>query len=447
MKVGRSGGTTALAGLSLALAGAPAAAQTRPTATIQAELEQARAEIAAQRRQLEAQEARLRALEARIGGSAQVAGSPVGPAAGPTQPARSVAQASAASTPGDPASVVAAAPSGPIESVGARPVNSDRPPEVAVLGSEGSVVTRKGQLTGEFQVDYARADRNRALFRGIEIVESVLVGEFNINESRQDIVTASLAARYGLTDRLELGVRLPFVQRWDTSVLVPVQGSTSNDAAREIDSSAQGRGLGDIEMSARYQLLTGRAGLPYLVGNLQVVAPTGSNPFDVPRLPTGEATKAATGAGFWGASPSITAILPSDPAVLFGTIGYTHNFGRSVDTVISPVRITYVKPGDAISFSAGIGISLNERTSMNLGYAQTWAFGTRTRTELLDPGPMDPPFLEDTSRDLQLGRFLFGVTYRATDRASINWSVEVGATDDAADVRSVLRVPLILIAP
>ncbi len=438
------GGTAAL--LSIALACTPAAAQTRPAAAIQAELDQAKSEIAAQRRQLEAQEARLRALEARIGTATQVAGPPAGPAIG-AQPPRAVAQASAAATPGDPASVVAAAPSGPIESVGTRPIDRERPPEVAVLGSEGSVVTRKGQLTGELQVDYARADRNRALFRGIEIVESVLVGEFNINESRQDIITASLAARYGLTDRLELGVRLPFVQRWDTSVLVPVQGSTSNDVAREIDSSAQGRGLGDIEMSARYQLLTGRNGLPYLVGNLQVVAPTGSNPFDVPRLSTGEATKAATGAGFWGVSPSVTAILPSDPAVLFGTIGYTHNFGRSVDTVISPVRITYVKPGDAISFSAGIGISLNERTSMNLGYAQTWAFGTRTRTELLDPGEMDPPFLEDTSRDLQLGRFLFGVTYRATDRASINWSVEVGATDDAADVRSVLRIPLILIAP
>ncbi len=443
MRTATTGGTAALLGMALACS--PVAAQTRPAAAIQTELDQARAEIAAQRRQIDAQEARLRALEARMGTATQVAGPPAG-----AQPPRAVAQASAAATPGDPASIVAAAPSGPIggvESVGTRPVDRDRPPEVAVLGSEGSVVTRKGQLTGEFQVDYARADRNRALFRGIEIVESVLVGEFNINESRQDIITASLAARYGLTDRLELGVRLPFVQRWDTSVLVPVQGSTNNDIAREIDSSAQGRGLGDIELSARYQLLTGRAGLPYLVGNLQVVAPTGSNPFDVPRRATGEATKAATGAGFWGVSPSVTAILPSDPAVLFGTIGYTHNFGRNVDTIINPVRITYVKPGNAVSFSAGIGISLNERTSMNLGYAQTWAFGTRTRTALLEPGPMDPPFLEDTSRDLQLGRFLFGVTYRATDRASINWSVEVGATDDAADVRSVLRVPLILIAP
>ena len=422
----------------------PAAqAQTRTTG-LQAELAQARAEIAAQRRQIEQQEARLRALEARMGA---LAAAPVGPPPPAAQPPSAVAQASAAATQGDPATMVSAVPATPVESVGARPVERDRPPEVAVLGSEGSVVTRKGQLTGELQFDYARADRNRALFRGIEIVESVLVGEFNINESRQDIITGSAALRYGLTDRLELGVRLPFVQRWDTSVLVPVQGSTNNDAAREIDSSTSGNGIGDIEMSARYQILTGRRGLPYLVGNLQVVAPTGSDPFSIRRLATGEATKAATGAGFWGVSPSVTAILPSDPAVLFGTIGYTRNFGRNVDTVITPVRINYVKPGDALSFSAGIGIALNERTSINLGYAHTWAFGTRTRTSLIEPGPMDPDFVESTSRDLQLGRLLFGVTYRATDRASINWSVEVGATDDAADVRSVLRLPLILIMP
>ena len=422
----------------------PAAqAQTRTTG-LQAELAQARAEIAAQRRQIEQQEARLRALEARMGA---LAAAPAGPPPPAAQPPSAVAQASAAATPGDPATMVSAVPATPVESVGARPMERDRPPEVAVLGSEGSVVTRKGQLTGELQFDYARADRNRALFRGIEIVESVLVGEFNINESRQDIITGSAALRYGLTDRLELGVRLPFVQRWDTSVLVPVQGSTNNDAAREIDSSTSGNGIGDIEMSARYQILTGRRGLPYLVGNLQVVAPTGSDPFSIRRLATGEATKAATGAGFWGVSPSVTAILPSDPAVLFGTIGYTRNFGRNVDTVITPVRINYVKPGDALSFSAGIGIALNERTSINLGYAHTWAFGTRTRTSLIEPGPMDPDFVESTSRDLQLGRLLFGVTYRATDRASINWSVEVGATDDAADVRSVLRLPLILIMP
>ncbi|ONF95206.1 transporter [Sphingomonas jeddahensis] len=420
------------------LAPAPLTAQSRQSTAGQdwrAELEQARAQLAEQRRLIEAQERRLRALEARI-------------AQAPPPASAALVQQSSASTPGDPATIQQPTlASVPVERVGRAPSGSDRPPEVAVLGQEGSVVTRRGQLTVEAQLDYARADRNRALFRGIEVVESVLVGEFNINENRQDIITSSAALRYGLTDTIEVGVRAPFVARWDRSVLVPVQGSTNNDAAREIDSSASGRGLGDIELSARYQFLTGGAGVPFLIGNLQVVAPTGSNPFSVQRTASGEALEAATGAGFWGISPSVTAVLPSDPAVLFGTLGYTRNFGRSVDAVIEPVQIDYVKPGDSLSFSAGIGIALNDRTSINLGYAHAWAFGTRTRTRLLDPGPNDPEFLEDTSRDLQIGRFLFGVTYRVTDRASINWSVEMGATDDAADVRSILRIPLVLLSP
>ena len=52
---------------------------------------------------------------------------------------------------------------------------------------------------------------------------------------------------------------------------------------------------------------------------------------------------------------------------------------------------------------------------------------------------------ETTSRDLQIGRFLFGVTYRVSDRASLNWSVEVGATEDATDLRTVLRIPFVLL--
>jgi len=423
-----------MSGLLLAMAAAPAgqAGETQ----LRAELDQARAAIAAQKQQIEQQEERLRALEARI--TAAPSPSAITPGG---RPSAAIAQGGVATTLSDPATIQQSA----IQPVGERPAESNRPPEVAVLGNEGSIVTRGGQLTAEFQLDYARADRNRALFRGIEIVESVLVGEFNINESRQDIITSSVALRYGLTDRLEIGARLPFVHRADSSVLVPVQGSTNNDAAREIDTAAKGNGIGDLELSARYQILTGHAGLPFLVGNVQVVAPTGSNPFAVPRLASGEATKAATGAGFWGVSPSITAILPSDPAVLFGTIGYTRNFGRSVNTVISPVQLTYVKPGDAISASAGIGISLNDRTSLNLGYAHSWAFGTLTRSRLSDPGPNDPGITEAKARDLQLGRLLFGVTYRVDDRSSINWSLEVGATDDSPDVRTVLRLPIVLL--
>jgi hypothetical protein len=333
----------------------------------------------------------------------------------------------------------------PVETVGAAPDDFDRAPALAVLGDQGSVITRAGQLTVETQLEYARADRNRALFRGIEVVESVLVGVFDINESRQDVLTSAFMARYGVTNRLEVACACPSCSN-NASVLAPVQGSTNNDAAATIDSSAKGSGLGDVEVSLRYQLTGSRVGQPFLIGNLQVVAPTGSNPFDVPRDDRGRELRAATGAGFWGVSPSLTAILPTDPAVLFGTIGYTRNFGADVDTTIGDFRITYVKPGDSVSASAGIGLSLNDRTSLNLGYAHTWAFGTRTRSIIADPGPGDDGIREQRLRDLQVGRLLFGVTYRVNDHSSINWSVEAGATDDATDLRTVLRVPLVLLS-
>ncbi|HEU0133776.1 MAG TPA: transporter [Allosphingosinicella sp.] len=399
----------------VALTAAPAWGQSSEVALLQSELRQARAQIEAQQQMLQTQSARLDALEARVVQQTSVPG--------PVQPGATIlAQGQAP------------------EQVGEAPPQLAMP-EVAVLGEMGSIVTRKGQVTGELQVDYTRADRNRALFRGIEVVESVLIGTFDINESRQDVLTASAGLRYGLSDRFEVGVRVPFVYRNDASILAPVAG-TSGDPAATVDNSAKGRGIGDVEFLARYQLTTARRNLPFFIANLQVVAPTGESSFDVPRDGLGRALQAATGGGFWSVSPGVTAILPTDPAVLFGTLSYNRNFARNVDTQIPPVIVDRVDPGDSLAASVGIGVSLNQRTSFNLGYAHSWVFGTETRTRLIDPGPTDTGPVTATSRNLQIGRLLLGVTYRLDDRSSVNWSVEVGATRDAPDVRTTLRIPI-----
>ncbi|UVI38913.1 transporter [Qipengyuania spongiae] len=425
----------------LFLAG-PLAAQDRTTgsaeATLEDRLEQALEQIGRQQQQLDRQAQEIAELRQQMTGDIAS-----GPVPSPAAPAIAAAQGSAPGAPGDPGSIQQAPI--PLERVGQAPEDSDRPIELAVLDNQGSVVTRKGQLTGEVQLDYTRADRSRAVFRGVELVEAVLVGVFDINESRQDILTESFALRYGLTDRLEIGARLPLIYRNDTSIVAPIAGSTQNDAAATIDSSVDGSGIGDLELTARYQLIDGSRGNPYVIANLQGVIPTGSEPFSVSRDDLGRPSRATTGAGFYGLSPSLTAILPSDPVVLFGTLGYTFNFGKDVDTTIPPVNITYVDPGDALSASAGIGISFNQRTTLNLGYAHSWAFGTLTRTRLLEENQNWSEMRETTSRDLQIGRLLFGVTYRATERVSVNWSVEVGATEDAADLRTSLRIPLVLL--
>ena len=406
-------------GLSALLAGAmltsPAQAQQDDSASIRTELDRAMAMIAQQQQQLDRQREEIAELRRRVEG-APVASAEVAPA--PDAPV-------------------------PLTRVGQAPEDAEQPIEIAVLDNTSSVVTPQGRLIAEAQFDYARADRSRAVFRGVELAEVVLIGVFDINESRQDILTGSLGLRYGVANRLELGARLPLIYRNESSIVAPVPGSTGNDEARTIENSLDGYGIGDLEVTARYQLIDGRNGAPYVLANLQGVFPTGNGPFSVPRDELGRALKVATGAGFYSISPSVTAILPSDPVVLFGTLGYNFNLGKSIDTVIPPVRVTHVDPGDAITASAGIGISFNQRTTLNLGYAHNWVFGTQTTTALLDPTPDWPGTREIVSRELQLGRLLFGVTYRINDRTSLNWAVEVGATEDAPDLRTSLRVPFI----
>ncbi|HVF95034.1 MAG TPA: transporter [Sphingomonas sp.] len=437
---------TALATMQVAL---PADAQRAPKRpALQIQLDRAMSLIEAQQQRLDSQAAEIASLRERIDANQAASAGPlptIAPPGGGTPPQPAIAAAQGAAPGGGEPGTVLQPPVQPLERVGARPAEEERPIQLAVLENQASVVTRRGALTAEFQADYARADRSRAVFRGIELVEAVLVGVFDINESRQDVITSSAALRYGATRRLELGVRVPFVHRSDASIVAPIQGSTNNDPAATIDSSVKGTGIGDVELTARYQLLDGHNGSPFVIANLQGVIPTGSDPFAIPRNELGSLTRAATGAGFWGISPSLTAILPSDPVVLFGTLGYTFNLGKSVDTRFPSVIINYVDPGDAISGSAGIGISFNDRTTINLGYAHSWAFGTKTRTMLATPTADWSGPRETTSRDLQIGRLLFGVTYRVSDRASLNWSVEVGATEDATDLRTVLRVPFVML--
>lgn len=391
-------------------------------AQLRRELDEARTRIADQDRRLAEQERRLALLEQRLSGVAQNA-----------QAARDEALA-----------LRETGPAGPRAVVGEAPVDQDRAPAVAVLAERGTVVTRRGQLVGELGLDYTRSDRNRAVFRGVELIESILVGVFDINESRQDIVTGSASLRYGLTNRLEIGGRVPWIYRSDKSIVVPIAGSTNDDAARTIDSSVSGSSLGDVELTARYQLNDGGGNTPFLIANMQATLPTGRSAFDVRRDENGSAQQVATGAGFLGLSPSVTAILPTEPAVLFGTVGYTYNLAKDVNTRIPPVEISRVDPGDAVNLSAGIGLALNDRTSLSLGYAHSWAFGTTTWTRALDERTQEPvgETIRTTSRDLQIGRFLFGVTQRFAPRVNVNWSVEVGATQDAPDVRTLLRVPI-----
>lgn len=400
---------------------------------LQRQIAEERSAVEAQQRVLEAQKQRLNKLEDALLGRMRAAGMPT------TALPLLLAGGGQFAGGGQSNSDQSAAPE-----VGIKPADDGAAPRVAVLADQGGILSRRGRFVIEPSLEYIRSDRNRFVFRGIEIPQSVLVGVFDINESRQDILTAAVTGRFGVSNRLEFSARVPWVYRKDTAVLVPLAQNPPESGVGTIDSSTHRSGLGDIELQARYQVSDARHGLPYMIAGLQVITPTGSNPFNVPRNALGNARRAATGSGFWAVQPSLTFLMPSDPATLFGVLGYTYNFARDVDTRIGDVQIDRVKPGGAPTATIGIGLSLNPRTSISFAYAHSWQFGTKSRirpTVIRNGIPeLGEPIVSKT-RDLQIGRLLFGISYRATEQTTLDWIVEMGSTDDAADVRTTLRVP------
>lgn len=298
--------------------------------------------------------------------------------------------------------------------------------EVAGVERAGGVLTRKGTLILEPSIQYSHSSINRFFFQGLEIVETVLVGQIEATDSDRDSLIFRGGARYGITDRFEADVKIPFVFREDrvTSNII----STSTSSSRELDAAD----LGDIEFGGRYQINSGLGDWPIFVAGLRAKTTTGVGPFDVSRDAAGIETELPTGSGFWAIEPSITMLYASDPAVFFAKVSNLFHLQQSIDQTIGGSLIGDVDPGDVIGINFGIGIGLNERTSFSIGYEHS--FIGKTDTEING--------VTVTSEDLDVGAIVLGINHVVNDSVAVNITVEAGITDDAPDVIMTLRVPI-----
>ena len=77
----------------------------------------------------------------------------------------------------------------------------------------------------------------------------------------------------------------------------------------------------------------------------------------------------------------MTWLYPSDPVVFFGNLSYLHNFERknvSRNVLLAGKQfLGDIKAGDIADISLGMGLSLNEKASISIGYDQ--AFVGRTQ--------------------------------------------------------------------
>ncbi len=386
------------------------------------DLELIRAAIAAQEKRLreqaqllEKQRRQLEAMQARLNQAAPASRA----AAQPSQAAASAPQQTQASR------TQAVSEDSGLSTAGEVAENPERI-DLSLLADGGGVLTPKGTLVVEPQLEYTHSSSNRFFFQGVEFFDTALVGVIEATEASRDSLTAAVAARYGLTNRLEADIRVPYLYRSDRVTNTIVNGGGSNIQ------NLEGYDLGDVELGIHYQLNRSDSAWPVFVGNLRAKLPTGKGPYDVDRDTDGLETELPTGSGFWGVEPSITVIYPSDPAVLYANLGYVWNIKSTVDEQIGSSFVSDVDPGDAISGSFGIGLSLNETTSISFGYQHDYVFETET---VVDGTASE-------SETAQVGSFLFGVSHSLTDDVGVNLNFSIGATSDAPEVRSTVRVPV-----
>lgn len=301
-----------------------------------------------------------------------------------------------------------------------------RPPEIPRLSETvGGVLTRKGNIVFEPSLDYSYIDNNRVFLDAFTFIPAIAVGLIDIRQIKRHNFIGSLGARYGVTDRLELEFKAPYVYREDT------QRSRAVSIGAGVDETfnASGNDIGDLEFAARYQLSGGAGGWPILVGNVVATVPTGKSPFDVEYalaqgVPGAQfPTELPTGTGYFSFQPSITALYPTDPAVFFGNLSYNYNAETNED-------VGDFDPGDAIGLSFGMGFGLNERSSFSLGYSHKHVFKSE-----LDGFEMD-------DSELDIGQLLVGYSFKYSPKTTLNLSLGIGTTDDAQDVKLNVRVPM-----
>ncbi len=317
--------------------------------------------------------------------------------------------------------VVGKAPEAPKES---------RPPHVAPVTDQLSLLTPRGKFVLEPSVQYSFSSASNVELVGYTIIPAITIGLINITSVDHSTFVDSLTARYGVTNRLELEAILPFVSRRDTTITRPI----ATPGAPESAFNATGNGIGDVKFAVRYQLNDGSGGNPYYIGSLLFKTHTGKDPFEVPIDPTTNLSKTLpTGSGFYSLQPGITVIYPSDPAVFFGGLSYTWNIKRDINRTLNtspPTFIGTVDPGDSFSFNFGMGLAMNQKASFSMGYQHSVIFKDKV-SNVVDP----------RASSIQLGTLSLGYSYN--DRTSYNLLLGIGVTREAPDVQLTLRVPIL----
>lgn len=328
----------------------------------------------------------------------------------------------------------------PQQPVGRAPEPETRPPEVAQIFDQPGVLTPRGKFVFEPSLQFGYWANDRVALVGYTIIPALLIGLIDVRQVKTTTATAALTGRYGLGDRFEIEAKVPYVYISGDTISREIFTGTAVDRVF----NASGHGLGDVEVTARYQINQGGMDKAFWVGWLRYKSRTGKDLFEVVTdcvtrcvgnaTGTGLPLELPTGTGFEAVQPGVTWLYPTDPVVFFGSFSYLHNFPRDnvMRRVLSGAQesLGKIEAGDIYGFNVGMGLALNEKASISLGYDQSIVGKTQQNGQDA-PGAVR----------VVLGTLLIGASYRYNERSTLNLSLGVGVTRDTPDLTLTARLP------
>ncbi|WP_175650119.1 transporter [Pseudomonas sp. Marseille-P9899] len=403
------------------------------------QVEALKQELQALKQRYEQQQQALMVLEQRV---RQVEDQPAAPA--PKRLVRS--PATKPSQPSGQGQAVAASGSG--ASYGESLKDDSAPAQsVTNLYDEASGFFGGGKFSVETGITYARYDTKQLLLNGFLALDSIFLGNINLDRIKSDTWTLDLTGRYNLNQRWQFDVNVPVVYRESTfqsggASGTPDQPGGAGTALSE-RSVTRDPTIGDVNVGVAYKFMDESDYAPDAVFTLRVKAPTGKDPFGIkfrtdPQNSSLQYPESLpTGNGVWSISPGISLVKTFDPAVLFGSLSYTHNLEDSFSDISSTENQKIpgkVKLGDSFQLGAGVAFALNEKMSMSFSVSDLIVRRSKTKEDGGD-------WTTVTGSDANAAYFNVGMTLAATDKLTIVPNLSIGLTDDAPDFTFSLKFP------
>jgi hypothetical protein len=312
---------------------------------------------------------------------------------------------------------------------------------VSNLYDEASGFFGGGKFSVETGITYSRYDTRQLVLNGFLALDSIFLGAINLDRIKADTWTLDLTGRYNFNNRWQFDLNVPVVYRQST-----YQSGGGNNGAANVtteDTVKEDPAIGDVNFGIAYKFLDESANTPDVVVTLRVKAPTGKDPFGIKLVRVDTNSNLAvpeslpTGNGVWSITPGISLVKTFDPAVLFGSLSYTHNLEESFDDISSNPALKTpgkVRIGDSFQVGAGIAFALNEKMSMSFSVSDL----VQRKSKLKEDGG---DWQSVVSSDANAGYFNIGMTIAATDNLTIVPNLSIGLTDDAPDFQFSLKFP------